>query len=171
MSGNACANVSSGSSSSAAAPGRSGSARPARHAGSAADESVASGIARGRSGGAHAAGDTHGSAGVLAGNGLLLPLDLPLNLSGNGVSAVGVGNPSGGNTAVNGETPPPPVHAPIPAPPGSVPEQVSPAETAPDAPTLAHTGAGGVGTAAAGSLALLLGGAVLYRRARGAARR
>ncbi|MBN6546161.1 LPXTG cell wall anchor domain-containing protein, partial [Streptomyces bryophytorum] len=34
-----------------------------------------------------------------------------------------------------------------------------------------HTGADGVGTAAAGSLALLLGGTVLYRRSRAAARR
>ncbi|SHL40243.1 chaplin [Actinacidiphila paucisporea] len=172
VSGNVCANASSGSSAAShAAPGRNGSARPARRAGSAADEPAASGTAGSRSGGgALAAGDTRDSGGVLAGNGLRLPLDLPLNVSGNGVSVIGVGNPSSGNTAVNGETPPPPpAHTPIPAPPG--PEQVSPAEATPEAPALAHTGADGVGTAAAGSLAMLLGGTVLYRRARAAGRR
>ena len=38
------------------------------------------------------------------------------------------------------------------------------------APTLAHTGAEGVGTAAAAAGALVVGGAALYRRARAAQR-
>ncbi|UWE09558.1 chaplin [Actinacidiphila bryophytorum] len=170
VSGNACANRSSSQASSVsgtrdAAGSPAGSARTGRHAGRAADESAGSSSG----GGAHAAGDSRGSAGVLSGNGLKLPVDLPLNVSGNGVNVVGVGNPSFGNTAVNDDTPPaPPAHLPVPAPPASLPDQVSPAETA---PALAHTGADGVGTAAAGSLALLLGGTVLYRRSRAAARR
>lgn len=170
--GNTCANTSSSGASDISAA-RTGSARPARHAGASADESAASRAAGSRSGGgAHAAGATRDSAGVLAGNGLRLPLDLPLNLSGNSVNAVGIGNASSGNTAVNGGTPPaPPAHLPIPAPPASAPAQVSPAEDTPGAPELAHTGAGGVGPAAAGSVALLLGGTVLYRRARAAAGR
>lgn len=172
VSGNTCANGpsssadSSSSAASDASASRTGSARPARHAGAAADESGTTGSRSG--GGAHAAGDTRDSAGVLSGNGLRLPIDLPLNLSGNAVSVVGVGNSSSGNTAVNGDTPPaPPAHAPIPAPPADVPEQVSPTA----APTLAHTGAQGMGAAAAGSVALLLGGTVLYRRARATAGR
>lgn len=123
-------------------------------------------------GGAHAVGDTRDSAGVLAGNGLQLPLDLPLNVSGNTADVVGIGNPSFGNTAVNDEAPPaPPADDPNPAPPSSTPGPVAVSESASAAPTLAHTGAGGVGTAAAGGLALLAGGTVIYRRARTAARR
>nr|WSX73376.1 chaplin [Streptomyces sp. NBC_00899]WSX80558.1 chaplin [Streptomyces sp. NBC_00899] len=173
VSGNACANRSSSATSSVSgtsgASGSKSAARPARHAGAAADESAAAAGSR-SGGGAHAAGSTHGSPGVLSGNGLLLPVDLPLNVSGNSVNVVGIGNPSFGNTAVNDDAPPaPPAHAPIPAPPADLPEPVSPA--APAAPTLAHTGAEGVGTAVGGSLALLLGGTVLYRRARATARR
>lgn len=174
--GNACANRSSSAASSvsgapdASAPG-SGSARPARHAGSPAVESAAAAGSR-SGGGAHAAGGTRDSAGVLSGNRLELPVDLPLNVSGNAVGVVGIGNPAFGNTAVNDETPPaPPAHTPVPAPPAGLPDEVSPAHTAPAAPSLAHTGADGAGTAVAGSLALLLGGTVLYRRSRAAARR
>jgi LPXTG-motif cell wall-anchored protein len=39
------------------------------------------------------------------------------------------------------------------------------------APSLAHTGAAGVGWAGGAGAALVLGGAVLYRKARPAARR
>ncbi|MFG1806844.1 chaplin family protein [Streptomyces sp. NPDC049040] len=165
--GNTCANVSSpAAQASSHRADRAGSTGHARHAGA----QDASSVSR-SDGGAHAAGGTRDSAGVLAGNGLQLPIDLPLNASGNGVNVVGVGNPSVGNTAVNDETPAPPAHAPNPAPPASVPEQASPAQDTPDAPMLAHTGAGGVGAAAAGSVALLLGGTVLYRRAKGAGAR
>lgn len=169
VAGNVCVNRSSGSASGSAA------ARTARHAGPAAvesahgsaDRSAAARTAASRSGGgAHALGDTLDSPGVLAGNGLRLPLDLPVNLSGNGVNVVGVGNPVSGNTAVNDDGP---AHDPIPAPPAGVPDRVSAAASDP-APMLAHTGAAGTGTAAAGSVALLLGGTVLYRRARAAAR-
>jgi hypothetical protein len=168
--GNACANRSSSEASSVsrvsyATASTAGTARPARQVGAAAQESTAAGSRSG--GGAHAAGGTRDSAGVLSGNGLRLPVHLPLNVSGNGVGVVGVGNPAFGNTAVNDDAPPaPPAHLPVPAPPADLPDEVSPAETASAAPTLAHTGASGVGTAAAGSLALLLGGTVVYRRSR-----
>jgi hypothetical protein len=142
-------------------------ARPARHAGTPAAETAG---AR-SSGGAHAAGRAAGSPGVLAGNGLQLPLDIPLNVAGNSANVVGVGNPTFGNTAVNSEppatrTPPPPSHLPIPAPPNEVTTAAAPST----APTLAHTGADGLGLAGGASAALLLGGTVLYRRARPAAR-
>lgn len=167
------------------APRASGGARPARHAGRAADESGVAGSAGTKaagtkaagsdaksSGGAHAAGRSAGSPGLLSGNLLQLPLHLPVNLSGNSLNVVGIGNPAFGNTAVNGDTPAPPAtptpapappaHDPIPAPPnpatGGVP--------AVSAPTLAHTGADGLGYAAGASAALLGGGVLLYRRSR-----
>ncbi|MET9076871.1 chaplin [Streptomyces sp. NPDC004232] len=121
------------------------------------------------SGGAAAHGAAHDSPGVLSGNGVQLPVDLPVNISGNSVNVVGIGNPAVGNTSVNGpvghpRTPRHP-HTPPPAPvrhrtvpPAPVPE--------PSVSTLAHTGSDATLPAAAGSAALLLGGAVLYRRFR-----
>jgi LPXTG-motif cell wall-anchored protein len=137
-----------------------------RHAGAPADERVVSGGPRrpggsgsGTSGGAHAGGGTHGSSGLLSGNSLRIPVSLPVNVSGNSVNVVGVGNPSTGNTAVNGGTPPAsPTPAPVRATPAPAPQA--------DGPTLAHTGADGMGAAAAAAAGLLLGGAVLYRRFR-----
>ncbi|MDX6354001.1 MAG: hypothetical protein QOF98_904 [Streptomyces sp.] len=179
--GNRCANTSAGSVTSAPAvhtlPAPLGSvpstgARPARHAGSAAVETGPRAGSSRTGGGAHAASGTTGSPGVLSGNSLALPIDLPVNLSGNSVNVVGIGNPSFGNTAVNGDapqpdptTPAPPAHQPVPAPPNTVapPTVVSPVA---QAPSLAHTGADGLGWSAAGSAGLLLGGAVLYRRFR-----
>jgi hypothetical protein len=164
-----------------AAPGRGG-----RHAGAPADEQgapmgVVNGGPRrpsgahaapsadtGGAGGARAAGDTQGSSGLLSGNSVRLPIDLPVNITGNSVNVVGVGNPSTGNTAVNGEAPRPPAPAavPEPEPVHNVPvAQTAPVEHA-VAPTLAHTGADGLGGIAAASAGLLLGGAVLYRRSR-----
>jgi LPXTG-motif cell wall-anchored protein len=160
--GNHCANSSSDSGAQETASPATGSAvatmaRPAHRAGTTSD---ASSIA---SGGAHAAGSAHHSQGVLSGNSVQLPVDVPVNISGNSVNVVGVGNRAAGNTSVNDETQPPvrtlpaPAHLPIPAPPNE--ETVA-------APTLAHTGADNVGWAAAGSAGLLLGGAVLFRRFR-----
>ncbi|MFF5636662.1 chaplin [Streptomyces sp. NPDC012825] len=139
-------------------------------------------------GGSTAEGQAQGSPGVLSGNGLQLPVDLPVNVSGNSVNVVGIGNPSFGNTAVNGpgkptqptqpvETPTPRPQTPVrnvpvpqaqnesPAPAPAVPAPAPQGETGEAA--LAHTGSSdGIGYAAAGSAALLLGGALLYRRAR-----
>lgn len=125
----------------------------------------------GNSGGAGAEGRGKDSPGVLSGNGLQLPVDLPLNISGNAVSVVGVGNGSHGNTSVNGGTPgeAEPVRPPVTSHPVTPP--APPAQPAPPAPprhteALAHTGADGVGYLLPGGGALLLGGVLLYRRFR-----
>lgn len=87
------------------------------------------------------------------------------------MNVVGIGNASVGNSSSNNPGQPPaqprPVTPPRPAPP-------KPVERA-DAPLpetdveLAHTGSGPMGYAVPTSAALLLGGAMLYRRARAAA--
>lgn len=193
-SGNSCANTSASSPTYAAArhagsasvsPARSAAPTRGRHAGAPADEegapadvvnggprrpsgahAAAPGADGGDVGGAHAAGGAHGSPGLLSGNSVLLPIDLPVNITGNSVNVVGVGNPSTGNTAVNGEAPRPPAPASAPEPVHNAPvPQTAPVERA-VAPTLAHTGADGLGGIAAASAGLLLGGAVLYRRSR-----
>ncbi|MFD3337019.1 chaplin [Streptomyces sp. NPDC058700] len=136
-------------------------------------------------GGSTAEGVAAGSPGVLSGNGLQLPVDLPVNVSGNSVNVVGLLNPVFGNTAVNGPAKPAqPIEKPTPRPQTPVrnvpvpqtetetePEAEKPApapapqgETSPVA--LAATGADTLGYAAGASAALLLGGALLYRRAR-----
>lgn len=172
--GNRCANTSASPSSFSAATG----ARPGRHAGAPAIESGGPrrasppvlGGAHARGGGARATGGSAGSPGVLSGNDVRLPVHLPVNVSGNSVNAVSALNPSFGNTAVNADNPPPPAHLPIPAPPSAgrpVTEPSAPAPApvaAPPAPTLAETGADGIGWTAAGGLGVLLAGGVLYRR-------
>ncbi|MGW7332008.1 chaplin [Streptomyces sp. NPDC054840] len=134
----------------------------------------------GNRGGAVAEGQGKDSPGVLSGNGIQLPVDLPLNISGNAVSVVGIGNTSHGNTSVNGEAPTggkpvqPPVQPPVVEQPVTPPAAVSvpPApRPAPPAPprhseALAHTGSDGVGYLLPSGGALLLGGVLLYRRFR-----
>ncbi|MFD6183698.1 chaplin [Streptomyces goshikiensis] len=142
--------------------------------------SHASEQASGTSGGARAHGSGKDSPGVLSGNGIKLPVDLPLNVSGNAISVVGIGNPSSGNTSVNGEQPsggkpvqPPTVAKPV-TPPAPVVTPATPAKPAapvtPEAPrhtsALAHTGADAVGYALPAGGALMLGGVLLYRRFR-----
>ncbi|MGP3685274.1 chaplin [Streptomyces sp. IBSNAI002] len=114
----------------------------------------------GNGGGAVADGRGKDSPGVLSGNGLQLPVDLPVNLSGNAVSVVGVGNGSTGNTSVNGEVPgvQPPVQPPV------VERPVTPPAPPRDTDALAHTGTDAVGYLLPGGGALLLGGVLLYRR-------
>jgi LPXTG-motif cell wall-anchored protein len=163
--GNACANK--------AAPARPcPHARPGRHAGPPADEHTGSAPGRSRpASGTHAAGGTRGSAGALSGNSVRVPVHLPVDITGNSVNVAGIGNAVFGNTAANGGSAPargthpaptpappaPPAHDPVPAPPN-----VSDAA----APALAHTGTDGLPYTAGGGAALLLGGAVLYRRFR-----
>lgn len=114
-----------------------------------------------------AGGDGAGSPGIASGNQVLVPVHVPVHVCGNSVDVAGLLDPAQGNacaTTVHHVEPPvpsPPAHKPIPAPPN---------EPTP-APTLAHTGAGGAGLAAGAGTALLLGGAILYRRARPAALR
>ncbi|MFG3019522.1 chaplin [Streptomyces sp. NPDC048254] len=126
-------------------------------------------------GGAHAQGTEEDSPGVISGNGIQLPVDLPVNVSGNSVNVVGALNPATGNTSVNTsghpstpETPPSPPEPPAPTPvkthPG--PKTVDPAPPPTATTTLAHTGTDLTGAAAAGSAALLLAGTVLHRRFR-----
>ncbi|MET9691715.1 chaplin [Streptomyces sp. NPDC006514] len=148
--------------------------RAGGHSGTRAADSAKPGAGNG--GGAVAQGRGKESPGVLSGNGLQLPVDLPLNISGNAVSVVGVGNSSHGNTSVNAEEPtgdkpaqPPVVEKPV-APPVSKPAPVPPRPAPPAPPrhseALAHTGSGGVGYLLPSGGALLLGGVLLYRRFR-----
>ncbi|MFH8976991.1 chaplin [Streptomyces sp. NPDC017890] len=143
--------------------------------------------AAGPSGGAAAEGGGQDSPGVLAGNGVQLPVHLPVNVSGNSVNVVGIGNPAVGNESTNtsGEEPEParppvePVPEPEPEPePEPVPEPSTPGkERAQPKPvphsvpprasaSLARTGADQTLPALAGGAALVLGGVALHRRFR-----
>ncbi|UQX00648.1 chaplin family protein [Streptomyces sp. RerS4] len=120
-------------------------------------------------GGAAAEGRGKDSPGLLSGNGLQLPVDLPVNLSGNSVNVVGVGNGSHGNTSVNGETPTggkPTQPRPTPPPVSQQPVTPPAPQPRPHTSALANTGSDGVGYLLPGGGALLLGGALLYRRFR-----
>ncbi|MCQ9179467.1 chaplin [Streptomyces sp. IBSBF 2953] len=133
-------------------------------------------------GGATARGDAKGSPGVVSGNGVQLPVHLPVNVSGNSVNVVGIADPAFGDESVNapGEEPvqpsgpaaqPPVRHDPPsqsqhPGPRAEPPAPVlAPQAVAPVA-ALARTGADATLPALAGSTALMLGGALLYRRFR-----
>ncbi|WP_327131617.1 chaplin [Streptomyces sp. NBC_01343] len=125
-------------------------------------------------GGSRADGREKDSPGLLSGNGIQLPVDVPVNISGNSVSVVGVGNGSTGNTSVNGDEPsggkpsqpPQPSQLPQPSQPPVVERPVAPAAPPQHGPALAHTGADGAGYLLPGGGALLLGGVLLYRRFR-----
>ncbi|MEU0005557.1 chaplin [Streptomyces sp. NPDC006314] len=119
------------------------------------------------SGGASTRGGATDSPGVISGNDIRLPVHLPVNVSGNSVNVVGLGNPAEGNRSVNGpgDHPRHPRHpgTPAPKPPAPAPHHAAPR---PVAPSLAHTGADLTAPAVAGSAALLLTGTALYRRFR-----
>lgn len=122
--------------------------------------------------GATAHSSTHDSPGVLSGNGIHLPVHVPVNAVGNSVNVVGIGNPAVGNTGVNGSddepvrsTPSTRDHHQTPAKPpvqerstAVVPQQAT--------ATLAHTGADSLWVPTLASLVSLTAGAVLYRRFR-----
>jgi len=115
---------------------------------------------------------------VISGNGVQLPVHLPVNITGNSVNVVGIGNPATGNESVNtpGDAPGEPPQHPAPKPPTSpAPPKAHPGPkaTVPRQPvaSLAHTGTDLTLPAAAGSATLLLGGAALYRRFRPGAER
>ncbi|UFR06439.1 chaplin [Streptomyces sp. Go40/10] len=124
------------------------------------------------SGGASAHGRTTDSPGVISGNGIQLPVDVPVNVTGNSVDVVGVGNPATGNHAANEpgdspRTPKPTTATPrAPKPPAPARSHPAPHTPRPEASSLARTGADLAAPAAAGSAALLVAGAVLYRRFR-----
>jgi hypothetical protein len=133
----------------------------------------------GRTGGAVAQGSGKDSPGVISGNGVQLPVDLPVNVTGNSVNVVGIGNPSTGNESSNTpgeERPNRPQHPPKPVPRPTAPSRPDPApDPAPEpAPrtvphargALAHTGTDHTLQAVAASAALVAGGVVLRRRFR-----
>lgn len=133
--------------------------------------------------GAH--GTAAGSPGVGSGDQVQVPVHVPVNACGNSVNVVALLNPVFGNDCANQSGPAPqapgtPQTPTTPTTPGTpvthpgapvavprVPHQAPPAARA----TLAHTGTDGLGFAASTAGALLLGGALLYRRGRAAARR
>ncbi|GAA4791962.1 chaplin [Streptomyces ziwulingensis] len=139
------------------------------------------------SAGASARGGTADSPGLVSGNGVQLPVELPVNVTGNSVNVVGIGNPAFGNASSNTSDdrpePPRPPARPEPRPepkpepkPVAPPEKTTPPRHAPHltqrvaTASLARTGADQTLPALAGGAALVLGGAVLYRRYRPAAR-
>lgn len=145
--------------------------------------------------GSSASGAALNSPGLLSGNLLQAPLDIPLNVCGNSVDLVGVLNPAFGNSCANGvdETPEAPVLPPAPVdppepsnPPGdrnveppnapgphgpTHPEQPRAVQEAGAFDQLAQTGADtNLLAGAALSAGLLIGGGILYRRNRPGAR-
>ncbi|MFH8517313.1 chaplin [Streptomyces gelaticus] len=131
-------------------------------------------------GGATAQGVTKGSPGVLSGNSIQAPIDIPVNACGNSITIGGLLNPAFGNDCENSTdvVTPPPVTPVTPVTP--ITEHKPPAPEKPAVPNvpeeqsvaqLAHTGAGGLDLLIPASAGLLLAGAgtVLYRRARAAA--
>ncbi|MGW3633772.1 chaplin [Streptomyces sp. NPDC005122] len=176
--GNSCADVSDGG---AVRGARAGSRTGGHGPGTAGSRSGNAGAHTDRASGAAAGGalaqaSGKDSPGVLSGNGLQLPIDLPVNVSGNSVNVVGLGNAAVGNTATNtsGDVPhQPAAPTPVPKPPtrAAVPEKAPYRAAERPMASLAHTGADQTVPALAASAALLLGGAVLYRRFRPAARR
>lgn len=52
-------------------------------------------------GGAHANGAATGSPGILSGNLVQVPVNIPVTVSGNTINVIGLLNPAFGNTAVN----------------------------------------------------------------------
>lgn len=138
--------------------------------------------------GAQARGTSQGSPGIGSGNTVQAPVDVPVNLCGNGVSVAGTLNPVADNSCSNGSSAQPPVHHhpwhPAHHHPGTPerPTTHKPVDRTPvsaEAPKadvqtpsrpmgeLAHTGMSeGIGIAAPLSAGLLIGGFVLYRRSR-----
>ncbi|MEU6379307.1 chaplin [Streptomyces sp. NPDC046909] len=143
----------------------------------------------GESGGVISAGDTQDSPGVVSGIGIQVPMDLPVNVSGNTVNVVGVGDPVLDNASVSGDEPveqsSQPNHS-VPEPVEQVPPPfigdpfeppmthsgLHPTQRTAQQPValshLADTGTDGVVPAAAASAALVLGGAALRRSFRSA---
>ncbi|MEV8123636.1 chaplin [Streptomyces sp. NPDC085944] len=127
----------------------------------------------GTSGGAVAEGSAQDSPGVLSGDGVQLPVHLPVNVSGNSVNVVGIGNPAVGNESVNDSGDhPEPVRPPARPEPSAPEEERAGSEASPHAAppreqvSLARTGADATLPALAGAAALVLGGTALHRRFR-----
>ncbi|MFC9954420.1 chaplin [Streptomyces prasinus] len=147
-------------------------------------EQRTSGTSRDRSGGgAHAEGVAEGSPGVLSGNLVQVPVHAPVNVCGNSIGVLGLLNSAYDNDCGNGYTPDEP-RTPVAEPEGETPSSppvrthtppATPATYTPPAageeqPQLAHTGSDNALLASGAGAALLVGGALLYRRGRAAAR-
>ncbi|MFD3501836.1 chaplin [Streptomyces sp. NPDC058676] len=126
-------------------------------------------------GGATANGVGKDSPGVLSGNVAQLPVHVPVNLSGNSANVVGIGNAAVGNESVNTSggrpegprAPEQPAPKPTPSPRAHAGPQAPPPAPQPHfTAELAETGADQALSAIVGSAALILGGAVVYRRSR-----
>jgi hypothetical protein len=105
------------------------------------------------------------SPGVLSGNSVQLPIDIPVNVTGNSVNVVGIGNAAVGNSSSNTPGKPPVQPRPATPPRAAAPHTPAPQPPGPDV-ALARTGAGPVAYAVPAGAAMLLGGMVLYRRFR-----
>ncbi|CAG7650578.1 chaplin [Actinacidiphila bryophytorum] len=122
--------------------------------------------------GATADSSAHGSPGVLSGNSVNIPVEAPVNVCGNSVDVAALLNAVSGNSCANGAAPAPvvpgPRHSEPPAPQVDTPAAPAPAPEV----QLAETGtsSAAVGTATGAGAALLLSGAMLYRRSTRAAR-
>ncbi|RNL70715.1 chaplin [Streptomyces sp. I6] len=120
--------------------------------------------------GALAAAQTEESPGILSGNAVQLPVDVPVNVTGNSVNVVGVGNAAVGNSSSNSANPPARPR-PVTPPTVTTPSEVRPAtrdlEPQQGPVHLAETGTPStLGLTIPAGAALVLGGAMLYRRAR-----
>ncbi|MFI8436319.1 chaplin [Streptomyces sp. NPDC079020] len=184
--GNDCENGTSGTASHAGAADSGGSGSHAA-AGSTtaqapgADAGTAGGGTGGgkhRAPGASAEGTAQGSPGLLSGNNVAVPIDIPVNACGNSVTIGGLLNPTFGNSCGNdaGITPPRPEVPVTPETPPTPPVNSPPEPNAPQAQghpgeQLAQTGGGGLDLLIPAGAGLLLAGvgSVLYRRSRSAA--
>jgi hypothetical protein len=122
-------------------------------------------------------GTAQNSAGLLSGNTIQAPVDVPVNVCGNTVDGAAALNPAFGNKCANGPTgkpTTPPSDCADQGAYGKEPSSYGDCATPMrhTTPQLAETGSGHTGamlaTAAAGT-ALIAGGTVLYRRGRAAA--
>ncbi|MFD5123248.1 chaplin [Streptomyces sp. NPDC058385] len=142
-------------------------------------------------GGAHARGGAQHSPGILSGNSVQAPVDAPVNVCGNSGNVVGAANPAMGSHCSSGvatpeeisEVPPPTVRTVEPpatvqppavqrlTPPPRVKVPAQHTHVTGGRTQLAETGADqDLLAAAAASAGLLIGGGILYRRGRAAAR-
>ncbi|GAA0921600.1 chaplin [Streptomyces thermoalcalitolerans] len=148
-----------------------------------------------------ATGAAEGSPGMLSGNTVQVPAEVPVNVCGNTVGVLAALNGAFGNSCVNAadeededeeEQPPlpspggctddcepaPPV-APAPQPPRTTPPPTRTDRTPPPTtveqpgkpPQLAETGGKALLAASAAGAALITGGTMLYRRGRAASHR
>ncbi|MEU0134498.1 chaplin [Streptomyces sp. NPDC006296] len=174
-SGNDCGNGSSGSGSAHAQDGGSGDLGHGSGTQASGHEGTGdsgAGTGRHRASGTSAQAETTGSPGILSGNQVQAPVEIPVNLCGNSITVGGLLNPVFGNSCENDTEPvPPPVVPPTPHTPEKPVTPPAPETQLVAGEQLAHTGGGGLDVLVPASAGLLLAGAgtMLYRRSRSAA--